>query len=302
MARPGLYSPFRYPGGKSWLVPALKAWVADRRIRPARFIEPFCGGASASLAMIFDDMADSAIMSEVDCEVANVWSVIFHQGYWLADDILDFDFNDEMVERALNVHSNERVFRAFRTILRNRINRGGVIAPGAGVIRAGEKGRGPASRWYPQTLRDRIYRIADNTARFAFHQMDGLDLMEEHADDQGAVIFVDPPYTAGRRGAGKRLYTNHEVDHERIFAILAAGSAPFIMTYDDCREVRDLARRFGFACDTIGMWTTHNVSKRELVIARDRAELAAFVDHPVAVPVPGAGSAATTFGEARIAA
>lgn len=278
MARPGLYSPFRYPGGKTWLVPALKAWISGLPSKPSRFVEPFCGGASASLAMIFDGMVDRAVMAEIDCDVANVWSVIFHQGYWLADDIVDFEFSEEMVDRALKVHSNERVFRAFRTILRNRVQRGGVIAPGAGMIRAGEKGRGLASRWYPQTLKDRIYRIADHTHRFDFHQMDGLELLARHAADSSAAVFVDPPYTAGRRGAGKRLYANHEVDHGRIFEILADGVAPFVMTNDDCREVRVLAQRFGFAFGQIGMWTTHNVSKKELVIVRHAADLSFFVE------------------------
>lgn len=53
------------------------------------------------------------------------------------------------------------VTTAFQTILRNRINRGGILAPGAGRIKNGESGKGKKSRWYPDTLRRMTY---DNAA------------------------------------------------------------------------------------------------------------------------------------------
>src|ERR1700677_2717012 len=37
-------SPFRYPGGKTWLVPYIRDWLRSKKTRPARLIEPFAGG------------------------------------------------------------------------------------------------------------------------------------------------------------------------------------------------------------------------------------------------------------------
>lgn len=38
------YSPFRYPGGKTWFVPRFRNWIAAQKKRPKVLIEPFVGG------------------------------------------------------------------------------------------------------------------------------------------------------------------------------------------------------------------------------------------------------------------
>jgi len=49
-------SPFRYPGGKTWLVPYINRWLASLNFRPAEFVEPFCGGAIVGLNVAFDNL------------------------------------------------------------------------------------------------------------------------------------------------------------------------------------------------------------------------------------------------------
>src|SRR3989442_10366771 len=74
-------SPFRYPGGKTWLVPYIRSWLSRhaRRqlnimpVRPAQFIEPFAGGGIASLTVAAEDLADLVTMVEIDENVAAVW-------------------------------------------------------------------------------------------------------------------------------------------------------------------------------------------------------------------------------------
>ena len=39
-------SPFRYPGGKTWLIPRIRQWLRCRPCTPALLIEPFAGGES----------------------------------------------------------------------------------------------------------------------------------------------------------------------------------------------------------------------------------------------------------------
>ena len=46
-------SPFRYPGGKTWLVPYLRDWLRHQQTKPSRFIEPFAGGGIVSLTVGF---------------------------------------------------------------------------------------------------------------------------------------------------------------------------------------------------------------------------------------------------------
>jgi DNA adenine methylase len=42
-------SPFRYPGGKTWLVPEVRQWLKTSGGEGSIFVEPFAGGAMAGL-------------------------------------------------------------------------------------------------------------------------------------------------------------------------------------------------------------------------------------------------------------
>lgn len=68
-------SPFRYPGGKTWLIPTVRRWL--KQIKPVELlIEPFAGGGIVSLTAAFENLSNHIVMVELDEEVAAVWEVI----------------------------------------------------------------------------------------------------------------------------------------------------------------------------------------------------------------------------------
>lgn len=262
-------SPFRYPGGKTWLVPILRQWLSSLQQRPRYFIEPFGGGAIASLTVAFEHLAEHAIFSEIEEGVAAVWNtVLTGQADWLAEEILKFKISEsnarKRLKRDTNGHDVTLREKAFLTILRNRVQRGGIMAPGAGLIKSGENGKGIASRWYPETLARRLREIATQKHRLTFHPVDGFTLIQDYAPEPEAVFFVDPPYTV----AARRLYNNWEVDHRKLFEDLSRVRGEFLITYDDTEEIRNLAREFGYAYDRVAMKSTHHAKKNELLISR----------------------------------
>lgn len=264
-----LRSPFRYPGGKTWLVPYVRAWMASRVERPSLFLEPFAGGAICGLTVAFEGMADHVLLAETDRNVAAVWRCILSgQAEALAQRILSFDLDPKNVRRLLSTDPDTPLplrERAFVTILRNRVQRGGIMAPGAGLVKAGENGKGIASRWYPETLARRIRDIDFHRHLITFQDSDGMNLIEDYAADESAVIFADPPYTK----AARRLYVNWEFDHERLFEMLGRGRAEFLISYDDTEEVRRWAGQQRLDVRTVQMKNTHHARKCELLIGRD---------------------------------
>jgi hypothetical protein len=125
-------SPFRYPGGKTWLVPILRAWLRSLPQSSGLFLEPFAGGGIASLTVAFERLAGHVIMAETDEGVAAVWKTILNgQGEWLAQEILRFELTAANVRQALAEDSNGSAVslrrRAFLTLLRNRVQRGGIL-------------------------------------------------------------------------------------------------------------------------------------------------------------------------------
>ena len=289
-------SPFRYPGGKTWLVPRVHEWIDScSRGRGMRsFIEPFVGGGSVALSVAADRLADQVTMVELDPDVAAVWETIINDTEgpeWLAARIMEFDLTPTTVAEiiasetpasetpASDIPASKlrlpELFtpetditreRAFRTIVRNRVARGGIIAPGAGIIRSGEGGRGLLSRWYPETLRRRILHIATYRERITFFQGDGIEVLQRHVDDPNALFFIDPPYSAAGKRAGSRLYSHPDINHPELFCLCATLRSPFLMTYDNTKEIQTIATQHGFSVESINMRNTHNTEMKELLI------------------------------------
>jgi DNA adenine methylase len=265
-------SPFRYPGGKTWLVPEVRKWLITAKQTPSVFVEPFAGGAMAGLTVAAEGLAERVVLSELDEDVAAVWATIFggtdDDVKWLCQEITGFKVRLDAVCNVLASKPRSDRGRAFRTIVKNRMQRGGIMAAGAGLVKAGENGRGLHSRWYPETLAKRIEIVRTLRDRISFEQSDGFSVVPKFAQDPNAFFFIDPPYTAGGKKAGKRLYTHNEIDHEGLFDLMAGVRGSVMMTYDDTSEVRKMARRHSFRVVAVPMKNTHHEIIRELLILK----------------------------------
>ena len=115
----------------------------------------------------------------------------------------------------------------------------------------------------------RLKAIGEHSGRIGFRETDGLHMLETLLQEPGRsiVVFADPPYTApsGKR-SGHRLYARNEVDHRRLFGMLADGGADFLMTYDEAPEILGLVREHGFHAMRVVMRNTHHARIPELVI------------------------------------
>lgn len=263
-------SPFRYPGGKTWLVPQVRRWFDSMGLKPRLLIEPFTGGGIIGLTVAFEQLAERVLLGELDDDVASVWqAVLGGDAEWLADRILSFQMTrDSAVEEISKSGGSVREI-AFRTLLRNRTSHGGIMALGAGFIKHGENGKGISSRWYPHTLARRTRNIGRIKDTIEFVHGDGLNLMRQYAEWSDAVFFIDPPYTAAGKKAGTRLYVHNELDHEELFTLAGSLRGDFLMTYDNAEGVRAMAIRHGFEVVAIPMQNTHHAEMTELLIGRD---------------------------------
>jgi DNA adenine methylase len=257
-------SPFRYPGGKTWLIPVVRQWLRQESKPVAELIEPFAGGGIVSLTAAFENLAGHITLVEKDEEIAAVWEVLLNgKNKWLADKIVSYNLTIENVRAELEKTGKQTHDIAFCTILKNRVFHGGILAKGSGMIKTGENGKGIASRWYPKTLHDRIIAINYVKGKMRFVTGDAFNILEERQNDESAYFFIDPPYTV----AGKRLYNHFEIDHERLFALTSELKGKFMLTYDDTSEIRQLADKYRLAYKTIPMKTTHHLKKTEIIIS-----------------------------------
>lgn len=259
-------SPFRYAGGKTWLIPQIRQWLQAQGGADKELIEPFAGGGIVSLTAVCENLVGRATMVEQDEDVAAVWQVILNGGAeWLAEAIVRFQLTPESARAAIDRAGESIESRAFATIIKNRVNRGGILADGASFIKQGENGKGITSRWYPETLKRRILAINEIKNRIRFIQGDAFDILEKNADGDNLVYFIDPPYAK----AGQRLYRYSNIDHKALFDLANRLRGNFLMTYDDANEVQEMASRYEFEIKLIAMKNTHHAKKTELIIGKD---------------------------------
>lgn len=264
-------SPFRYPGGKTWLIPRIRQWLSSYSKKPQLLIEPFAGGAIVGLTVAFENLADKVVLVELDEQVAAVWETIINingGARWLASRIINIELTADSANKILQSNPKSKKELAFKTIIQNRVSHGGILAQGAGLLKNGENGKGILSRWYPETLKRRILDIEQVKNRIGFVSGDAFKIIDDHRGDTETVFFVDPPYTASKKQAGRRLYKYHELSHQVLFKVMREIAGDFLMTYDDSEEVRSLAAENGFEVKPVDMTGTHNARRTELLIGR----------------------------------
>lgn len=263
-------SPLRYPGGKTWLIPHIRAWLTEQDSPAPLLVEPFAGGGTVSLTAVMEGLVEHALMVELDADVSAFWEAALTRGADLIDRVLSFEPTRDRVNEIQRSRPVDLVDHGFRTLVLNRVRRGGILAPGASLSRVGENGKGLRSRWYPETLVRRLKAISDHADRIEFRAGDGMAVMHsmDPAELRTAALFVDPPYTAGGKRAGKRLYAHHEMDHAALFKLVGDCRADFLMTYDYAPETVALARENGFQAVQVLMKNTHHARISEIVITR----------------------------------
>jgi DNA adenine methylase len=229
-------------------------------------MEPFAGGAIIGLSALFENRIDKLTLVELDADVASLWGVLLSDsGPELAAAVAEFNPTAESISDLTSREHRTTRDRAFATIVMNRVRRGGILAPGAGLIKRGENGAGLLSRWYPDTLLKRMMAIWNIRDRIQFVHGDGIQAITENARRTDVIYFIDPPYSV----AGKRLYLHGEVDHAHLFDIASAVSGDVLMTYDNSNEMREFARAHGFDTRLALMKNTHHGQKSELLIGRN---------------------------------
>ncbi|MEQ1933458.1 MAG: DNA adenine methylase [Fimbriimonadaceae bacterium] len=263
------YSPFRYPGGKTWLAPVLREWLSSK---PKQFIcEPFAGGGIASLIAVYEGYVENALLVEKDRGVAAVWRASLSQeAERLVDKILAFKISKSTVGKLLSKVPRSNVDLAFQTIVKNRCRHGGILTESAGLLIRGEREKGLSSRWYPETLANRICLIHLHRKQIAFLEEDGLKVLRQmNTRKEKIKLFVDPPYPKLMQSGVRPLYNHVNLDHPKLFELLRRSKHDFLTTYDDSIYARKLAFEADLCCTTIAMKNNRSAAKVELLIGRN---------------------------------
>ena len=206
------------------------------------YVEPYAGGASLALTMLFEEYASIIHINDLSRPVYAFWYSVLNDTAGLCRKIEETEVNMEEWYRQREVYDQrdtaDLTELGFATFFLNRTNRSGIIS--GGVI--GGKQQGGSwpidARFTKNELIQRIRRIGRYRNRIRLYQQDGLDFTNDVVSSLGNNVFAfyDPPYI----DRGKDLYLNTYGldDHRRLAKRLMHLSQPWVVTYDYDAAIR----------------------------------------------------------------
>lgn len=242
------YSPLRYPGGKSKISPFVKQIFKENQLCDGVYIEPYAGGASVALALLFNEYASKVIINDFDLSIYAFWHSVIYSTDELCKMIEKISLNVETWTIQKDIQRAEKkdlLKLGFSTFYLNRTNRSGIID--AGVI-GGQNQTGKwkiNARFNREELINRIKRIAKYKSRIELFNEDAVKFIRKIKIKlpQKSLFYFDPPYYI----KGKDLYLNYYNDRNHIEIskeIEKINKQRWILTYDNVNFIQNLYKGF----------------------------------------------------------
>jgi DNA adenine methylase len=233
-------SPLRYPGGKQKAIPQIANYV-PRKFK--EFREPFVGGASVLFYILQKYPQLPCWINDLNQELYYFWLQVKTNLPELVEQVWRIK-RESQDGRALfgrltsaDISTMTATERAVRFFVLNRITFSGTIESG-GYSNASFEGRFTESS---------IHRLSDLRGCLENTRITNYDysvLLQEPGED--VFIFLDPPYLSKTRSKlyGRKGDLHTCFDHQRFAQLMLECPHKWLITYDDCEEVR---QNFAFA-------------------------------------------------------
>lgn len=243
------YSPLRYPGGKNKLSAFIAKICVENNIN-GLYVEPYAGGASVALFLLFEGFINKIIINDKDRSIYAFWHSVLNHPIELCELIDKTDVNLENWYKLKEVQNYkykvDLLNLGFSTLFMNRTNRSGIITGGpiGGYEQLGEYKID--CRFNKEEIKKRILKIASRKKDIKLYHQDALkliDIVEAKVNQDNIVIYFDPPYFLKASSLYMNHYKNdnHKTVCERIKEI---SNIQWIVSYDNVPEIKNLYSDF----------------------------------------------------------
>lgn len=236
---------FRYPGGKS----KLRHQIQERFTGETSYCEPFFGGGSVGLHLLKENpQIDNVLLNDFDAGISAIWRSVKDSPQELCDEIMRvkpsveaWRYSKEFLCSPCFSNASDTEI-AIQKLIVHQMSFSGLGVKAGGPI--GGKNQETAKykvdcRWSPSHMVKRInaYHKLFKGKTIQFTSTDFAECLK-WAESNAAYTYLDPPYYE----KGNDLYAIgfSEADHKRLSDHLQTASYSWLLSYDDCPDVRAL--------------------------------------------------------------
>jgi len=231
-------SVLRYPGGKSKASQKLVS-LFPQSIK--EFREPMVGGGAVALVLKQALPHVKVWINDLNCDLVCFWKTLRDKPEELIKELKRIKSvckdGRKLFEELSSQEGGDEFERAVRFFVLNRISFSGTTYSGGYSQQAFEKR-------FTESSIERLRKAGEIIQDFKITHGDYERLLFE--EGEGVFIFLDPPYysTASSKLYGKRGNLHTSFDHQRFAQNMRMCRHLWLITYDDCQEIR---RLFSFA-------------------------------------------------------
>ncbi len=233
-------TPLRYPGGKSKAISQIINYIPD----PFKeFREPCLGGGSVFFYILQKYPTMFCWINDFNQELYYFWQQVQNNLPRLVEEVRKIKqekTDGRILFKSLAAKDTSIMTpldRAVRFFILNRISFSGTIESG-GYSDASFKGR------FTDSSIERLEALSQCFNNTLITNFDYSTLLQKPGED--VFIFLDPPYLSKTQSRlyGKKGDLHTHFDHARFAKLMSDCPHKWLITYDDCTEVRDY---FSFA-------------------------------------------------------
>jgi DNA adenine methylase len=193
-------SPLRYPGGKGKIANYIKLVFIENDLSGYDYVEPYAGGASVALSLLYEDFVTNIQINDVNRSVFAFWDAAVNRADAFCSRISRTSATTEEWHRQKAVQtasSPDPDDLAFSTFFLNRTNRSGIIARGGMIGGLDQTGQWRLdARYNKAELCKRIEKISRFRSRITVTRLDAAELIRRvnRSGNQRVFLYLDPPY------------------------------------------------------------------------------------------------------------
>ena len=221
-------SPLRYPGGKTRAVNILEKYIP---LGTHTLLSPFLGGGSFEIFM--HDRGLTVHANDLFKPLATFWNIVKTRPSELVSRVREHMpvSKEAFVTMRLGIQElTDDLEIASRYYIINRCSFSGSTFCGGFSLEASQKRLTESSL---KTLSEL------SIPRLSISNMGYSDFLDEHPDEDGTMIYADPPYYISSYIYGRDGDMHEGFDHQG-FANKIKSRKNWVLSYNDCPYIREL--------------------------------------------------------------